>query len=143
MKQKYIYIAFVLATIFILILINRRNAVNDPAATMNKVAQEISFRPADTASARIGALLKEPGKPSITVIKRAKPKEESLLPETKKAITVPEKKEAPASGSYAASGEEANSSPAREKPAPGVTKIGKRPSQQTVNELNEQGIVLY
>lgn len=143
MKQKYIYIAFVIATILVLFLINRKTPTKTSTVVINKIPQEISLQQNLTPQAQLEPGLPRPGKPRITIVKKANPNKENILPEAKKAIITPEKKETPAAGSYAVSGEETSSLSTEEKPAPGVTKVGQRPSQQTVNELNEQGIILY
>lgn len=141
MRQKFIYIAFVLATIFLLIFINRKSNINQHVPE-EKASQEFSVEQQGLLTKRLQPSLSSPAKPRITIIKKAKPVEESLLPESRTNTSVPPKKEPYASSSTSSSGNQ-NTQSAVEKPAAGVTKLGKRPSPQQTNELNEQGIIMY
>lgn len=142
MRQKIIYIAFILVTIFLLVFINRKPE-NTVKPAIEKNSQEFSVELGSISGRHTETILPLTGKPRVTIIKKAVPKkEESILPQNKE-ITLPSpKKEALSSSSTASSAKE-DTQTASEKPVAGVTKIGKRPTNAQSNEMNAQGIVLY
>lgn len=142
MRQKLLYIAFVLGIVFLLIFINRKDAIiNTP--NVRPFPPQISTEEQGLLSEGAKSILPSQDNSRITIIKKAKPKEETILPETRKAINAPTKKEPVASSSSIASSGKGAGQAASGKPAAGVTKIGKRPTPQQTNELNEQGIIMY
>jgi hypothetical protein len=145
MKQKLLYIAFVLFTIFLLILINKKsdNTIN---SSLKPSQQEPSLEQ-QAALLKQGTLplLSSQGSSRITVVKKATPKEKSIVSESSKITNARVRpKEAPISSSSAvSSGSKGTSQEIAETPKAGITKIGKRPTPEQTSELNEQGIIVY
>ncbi len=143
MRQKILYIVFIIATIFLLFFINRETNVNRQApkatATKNLAAERQFIMPESTQP-----ILTTQSKPRITIIKKNKPEEKAILPDNEQKNTDTSKKKTSATSSSSLSSVKKNTQEAAaEKPAAGVTKLGKRPVTQTTSELNEQGIIMY
>ena len=147
MKQKVIYIVFVLIAIFLLIFINKKDNIK-PIAPEGKIPQEVSSEQQGMLTQRSQPILSSEGKPRITIIKKSKPAQEIIPPENKKTNTTVRptahpKKTAASSGSATTSGAKSTQGEVSEKPVAGVTKVGKRPSPEQTSDLNEQGIIMY
>jgi len=142
MKQKVFYVIFVLATIFILIFINRKTNIGQSIPTQENI-QQFSAKQQEILTKHSEPVLSSENKPAVAFIKKTNSVKKTA-PVENKIITTnisPEKTPAFSGSSTAASG--ANTSqPVLEKPEVGVTKIGKRPPIHRVEELNSQGIIL-
>jgi hypothetical protein len=144
MKQKIMYIIFALATIALLIFINKKDDNTGQLVSKESIPQELSGEQQSLSAQNSQPILPSEGKPGITIIKKSKPKEEVVSSEIKKTNTTVRPKKASASSSLAVSSSTASTdSAAAKKPVAGVTKVGKRPSPEQTNELNEQGIIMY
>ncbi len=144
MKQKVFYVVFILATIFLLIFINinRKSDIGQSVSTQNNL-QQFSTEQQEILTKQPRPVLPSESKPAVTFIKKTKSVEKIVPLENKiiNASTRLQKTPAPA-GSLAAASDAENSQAVLEKPKPGVTKIGKRPPVERVQELNSQGIIL-
>ena len=123
MKQKILYIAFIFFTIFLLILINKKsdNTVNP---SLKPLPEEPSLEQ-QAVSLRQGALplLSSRGSSRITVVKKATPKEKSVVSEGSKTTnTRVRPKQTPISSSSAvSSGSKGASQEIAETPKAGIT----------------------
>ncbi|MCK9573229.1 MAG: hypothetical protein M0R20_02355 [Candidatus Omnitrophica bacterium] len=145
MKQKIMYIVFVLATIALLIFINKKDNNTGQLVLEEKIPRELSGEQQGLSVQRSQPILSSEGKPGITIIKKSKPKEETVSLETKKinTATIRPKKTSASSSSAVSSSAKSTEGTAAKKPVAGVTKVGKRPSAEQTSELNEQGIIMY
>ena len=147
MKQKIMYIVFIIITIFLLIFINKKDNINQPVLE-GKIPQEFSIEQQGFLTQRSQPLLSSEGKPRITIIKKSKPRQEIIPSENEKTSaavrpTVRPKKTAAQLSPAVTSSAKSTQGEASEKPVAGVTKVGKRPSPEQTNDLNEQGIIMY
>jgi len=144
MKQKVFYVIFILATIFLLIFFNRnrKNDIGQSVSTQNN-SQQFSAEQQEILTKQPQPVLSPESKPAVTFIKKTKSAEKTVSLENKIINSSIRPKKLPASsGSLAAASGAKNTQAVLEKPESGVTKIGKRPPIQRIEELGEQGVIL-
>ncbi|MCK9615260.1 MAG: hypothetical protein M0R48_07150 [Candidatus Omnitrophica bacterium] len=142
MKQKVFYIVFILATVFLLIFINRKSNISQ-SVPVQKIVQQFSAEEQETLTRHQQSSLPSENKSAITIIKKAQPAKETVTLENKKINTNVSPKKTPTSSSSPAAAGAEGTSVVTEKPVSGVTKIGKRPPKERIEQLRDQGILVH